>query len=1284
MSRDRQASAGRGAAFWFAVGMALVLVAGALGAVTLTSAPQIGSGATFNASAGPAVTVAEDTQANLTVVFPDSSTVALGNATVTGPNGSTTDLTGLGIGETSTLLEPDTGIQLNRDDAVFGVAADNGTIDELGLVSNATLTADGANVPVVTGAGDPAINITGVADGTELTVLDSGGSQVAQGTVSDGSLTVSLESNTSATLTVLDEAGTLSGIVTDVEGTRIEGATVNATLDGSTTTTTTNASGYYALNLDAAGEYTVTADAGALGNATETVGVVGDAEQNITVAIGDKPPALGPGEIALQLLDAPAGDESFTSNPPGNPVPDATLRVKDAGVEVDSATTDGDGWAVLDVGSASEYELEIEVGGEVMRTTTRTLNPGDTLQTGVAFDAPVLLEGSAEPAGVEVSEQPGDDVTLSIDATSDAFPSDAVTVEFYRFDTGDPTQDELVDSVTLSSSDTATGSFTIDGSGTQEWYAVATDRWAYTADTITNAFAFQPAFGEPTVSNLDPDGATQSVGEEVTLSATVGHDNIDETGLTVSFLVAETGDPTQDPIIGQTSTSDGGTVSTTWTLPGESGPHEWYVAVEDDAGQLVTSDVATIEYEAEFDVQIISAPGAITGGDSFDVEFLVQNVGGESGTDTVTIRWNGSVVDERSYTLDPIIFDEDQEEYIIDTVTISTSEVESSQDRDIEIETVADEANATVTVAPPAEALLISGFDPPSIAPPGGDLSVDVTVENVGTETIQNSPVELQADESGDGSFSTVDSTSVTVDGGNETTVTLTYTVPNSEGETVDIRATTLADTASSTITISSGDLNINITNEFPDDGATIDVETLLSEPLSAAIDVPADRGDIIVRLFDETGDESRRLESSPAVVSDDANTSIATTRTMFGAGFDVGTSEWRVEAEDSFGRVAAETFSFDVQASFDIREETAPGQPVTDDVEVTVRELVDDQPVIFEETVSDGSFNISGVSADAGILIDMRASNYTDRSVVFPSVPVQENLYLLDDSITQTAVAATLDGGTTDPADADLQIQRALPVGGNSELTYETIAGDQFGSGSPVFNLETGERYRALLVDRNEGTTQNMGTFVATGEEQTLTIDPGVPPIQAPDAPDPWQVRGEVFEETVEIDGEELARQFVAVRFDDPEDRTTLVEFTIFERGNENNTLVEEVLVTPRTYSNEYEIAPENFDTEWVLEYEVVRNGERTTGREVLTLREDGVPDPLDTTTATIVGIGLMLLVGGLFSVLSVGVGAVVTSLTGGMLWWLGWLGAATTGAAVVIALAVSVVYYMARRGPR
>jgi hypothetical protein len=92
------------------------------------------------------------------------------------------------------------------------------------------------------------------------------------------------------------------------------------------------------------------------------------------------------------------------------------------------------------------------------------------------------------------------------------------------------------------------------------------------------------------------------------------------------------------------------------------------------------------------------------------------------------------------------------------------------------------------------------------------------------------------------------------------------------------------------------------------------------------------------------------------------------------------------------------------------------------------------------------------------------------------------------------------------------------------------------------------------------------------------------------------------------------------------------------------------------------------------VVEWTATIDGEQVSGRKVLGPGADdplpGLPDWLQASIAVI----SIWMTAAIFSQGNVGVGAVVTALLGGLWWVIGWLGTASTGGVVLVALAISV----------
>lgn len=137
-------------------------------ALAVTGPAVVEPGTAFNSSAGPTVVVNESAAVDTSQPFPDSSTVALGVAEISGST-VTTNVTGLESSDPRTTATPGGagGLALHRTDSPIGIADSSGNITQLEVIGGNQFGGGG------TGSGDFAVN-TGGGGGT-VTVDGLGG-----------------------------------------------------------------------------------------------------------------------------------------------------------------------------------------------------------------------------------------------------------------------------------------------------------------------------------------------------------------------------------------------------------------------------------------------------------------------------------------------------------------------------------------------------------------------------------------------------------------------------------------------------------------------------------------------------------------------------------------------------------------------------------------------------------------------------------------------------------------------------------------------------------------------------------------------------------------------------------------------------------------------------------------------------------------------------------------------------------------------------------------------------
>lgn len=283
----------------------------------------------------------------------------------------------------------------------------------------------------------------------------------------------------------LVEQETVSGTVSDGNGDPLSDATVEAvdTSTGSTeATTTTNATGDYEMGVES-GEYNITASADGYANTTKTVTVPdGGTTVNFSLTAG------------TTITDPDPPDGATVSEPP---VELSVLATSD-NESVQSIT--------VEFYRKQDGSSDTEIGSSTVSPSQRAAIMWDpppgayewyavgTSDSGARDTGGPYALGIGEADIVDGSEQPPDgavvdpveDVELAVDVRVD----DDATVEFYDYETGNPANDPLIGTQSVSSG-TSTASTTWKSenrSASEEWYAVLKDSTG-TRDTA-GAFAF--------------------------------------------------------------------------------------------------------------------------------------------------------------------------------------------------------------------------------------------------------------------------------------------------------------------------------------------------------------------------------------------------------------------------------------------------------------------------------------------------------------------------------------------------------------------------------------------------------------------------------------------------------------------------------------------------------------------------------------------------------------------------------------------------------------------------
>lgn len=386
-------------------------------------------------------------------------------------------------------------------------------------------------------------------------------------------------------------------------------------------------------------------------------------------------------------------------------------------------------------------------------------------------------------------------------------------------------------------------------------------------------------------------------------------------------------------------------------------------------------------------------------------------------------------------------------------------------------------------------------------------------------------------------------------------------------------------------------------------------------------------------------------------------------------SGLTGGQHSYTVTVTDSWGKEVERTETYSVPDTLTVRNELDHSDLVGS-VSSNITFFGDEN--IYSRTTTNSTLQMTGlpVNQDFVALARPSDSNWTTRSLYVDSIYEQQSIYLLNTSAVETVDTRFTLQDPTGQYDSNsvLAIQRAINVSGTTE--WQTVHADQFGSEGITVTLQEGVRYRTRITSE-DGTEQIVGPYRPEVAE-TVTIQPGAPEIDIPSFEDGYGYNAGIDNTTVEY------------RYDDPENATDSVTVWIHEKDNKSNQLVaNSTFFDVGSVYNEFEVSSNESEQTWVVNYVIQRDGEQII-QSVTIANQRALFSSLAPGLQASLGVLLLLLLAGSFSVLNAGVGAIVVSIASGLLWWVGLLSGVTSAVLISLSLFVSVVYWLARNsGP-
>jgi hypothetical protein len=372
----------------------------------------------------------------------------------------------------------------------------------------------------------------------------------------------------------------------------------------------------------------------------------------------------------------------------------------------------------------------------------------------------------------------------------------------------------------------------------------------------------------------------------------------------------------------------------------------------------------------------------------------------------------------------------------------------------------------------------------------------------------------------------------------------------------------------------------------------------------------------------------------------------------------------------DSYGEAATVNQRFSTPAEIRVENASAPGTLITGSSNTITVSFFDESDTVFRRTTTDGTVNLSGLPAapEQGYQVNVEdGTDFNSRQVVVDSLFEQQTVFLLPAGADTATVEFILDDktGQFDPETTTLILERPINASGNT--TFKSVFASEVGAGgSQRVVLENGQRYR-IRVRNTQGRERALGSFDVSGSD-VVTLDIGQLSFAVADSPQTFNVSADTTVSNGTVD----SAQF---KFRDPTDQTSEVRVDFV--GANNTTLASASSSTqPVTqFAFTQQFSQNVTASDLRIAYEIDRSGETTSGvlRAGASQFSPGIP--LKPGLKQLFAVGLIIMVGGLFSQTNAAAGAVVTPLFAAGLWFIDWLPPGVTILGIALALGVGVL---------
>jgi len=391
----------------------------------------------------------------------------------------------------------------------------------------------------------------------------------------------------------------------------------------------------------------------------------------------------------------------------------------------------------------------------------------------------------------------------------------------------------------------------------------------------------------------------------------------------------------------------------------------------------------------------------------------------------------------------------------------------------------------------------------------------------------------------------------------------------------------------------------------------------------------------------------------------------------------DAGRNEWRADASDTFGGTdSTGTLELNTATTLTIFNESAPNTKVTQPSGVKLTFFGDDpdNTTVVERNTTNGEVDMSGLPVNTEFAVEIESDGYVTRQAIIKTIVRQQSIYLLPENTSRVTSRFQVNDQTGNFPQDESTVFVKKPLNKTSGTDYVTVAADRLGPEGFTTQLESEQRYR-IVLENPDGDIRQFQPYGATVNE-TVTLDVAdVEFALTEQEPVNWGF---------EVDGDGGGNStLVRFSYRDPTSKTTNLDVTIHERGNESNVILNTTkpgpvgdVVLTKTLPGDNETT--NYQAEWTATRGSEQISSQRFAGERGTLTSLRLPDWMKH-GISVFGILLVAGLGSRINAPTVGIGC---GFVASLAWFIGWLPAAVSGSVIVAAVAISVLYLSQRRG--